>query len=339
MAKKVRILSIDGGGIRGIIPGVILKRLEELLREDDAEARLADYFDFMAGTSTGGILVCAYLTPAKNSNRPKLSAEDAVNLYLDRGDEIFDVTYWQKLISAGGIADEKYSADELEEALKDNFEDTLLSELLKPCLITSYNIRKRKTHFFNSSTAKTKVNNFLVRDVARATSAAPTYFEAARIKSLIGTPYPLIDGGVFANNPAMCAYAETRTLDFSDSDKPNKPRASDMYMVSIGTGSVKTPYYYKNAKNWGQLEWIKPVIDIMMSANSETVHYQLKKLFEASEVQDNYVRMEPELLNASSEMDNASMENLTALKEAGLAYIEECDDQLREVVEKLKQNS
>ena len=74
-------------------------------------------FDFMAGTSTGGILALAYLTP-NEENRPKLTAQEAVNIYLDRGDEIFDASNWQKIKSVLGLADEKYNASELEEALE-----------------------------------------------------------------------------------------------------------------------------------------------------------------------------------------------------------------------------
>lgn len=106
--KLVRILSIDGGGIRGILPGQILVRLEELLQEHDPQARLADYFDFMAGTSTGGILACLYLFPdSEHPGRPLFSAKDAVDLYLERGDDIFDISLWRKIRSDAGTLDEK----------------------------------------------------------------------------------------------------------------------------------------------------------------------------------------------------------------------------------------
>lgn len=147
--KKIRILSIDGGGIRGILPGIVLTQIEKKLQKKtgDSNIRLSDMFDFMAGTSTGGILSLAYLTPNED-NRPKLSAQDAVNIYLDRRDKIFDVSAWQKIKSGKGILDEKYNASELEEALEDTFGDLKLSNLLKPCIITSYDIRNGKPHFF-----------------------------------------------------------------------------------------------------------------------------------------------------------------------------------------------
>jgi patatin-like phospholipase/acyl hydrolase len=106
MKRKVRVLSIDGGGIRGILPGLIVDRLEVKLQKklNDPNVRISDMFDFFAGTSTGGILSLAYLAPGEE-NRPKLTAKEAVDIYLDRGDEIFDVSLWQKIRSGSGILD------------------------------------------------------------------------------------------------------------------------------------------------------------------------------------------------------------------------------------------
>lgn len=336
--KKIRILSIDGGGIRGILPGVILARLEEKLQKktNNNNLRLSDNIDFIAGTSTGGILACAYLMPDKSGKKPKFTAQEAVNLYLKRGDEIFDVSLKQKLISLFGLGDEKYSADELEEALMDNFDDTNLDKLLKPCLITAYDIRNRNAFFFRQHTAKKDINNFKVRDVARATSAAPTYFEVSRIKNLLGSPYPLIDGGVFANNPTLCAYSEIRGM---ENLKIKKPTAKDMLIISIGTGSSKKSYPYKAAKDWGKLKWIQPVIDIMMSGNSETVHHHLEQIYDTLSTKDkaDYYRLEPELEKANNDMDDASTENLKALEEAAIIFIskDKVDEQLDEIADKL----
>ncbi len=318
--KLTRILSIDGGGIRGIIPGQILVKLEEILKKLDKnpKAKIADYFDLIAGTSTGGILSCIYLCPENNKSKsPRFTAEEAVELYMDRGDEIFDISLWQKIKSGVGVFDEKYSAKELEEALQDYLADLKLSQLIKPCLITSYDIRRRKAHFFTQHDANAKPGrDFLVRDVARATSAAPTYFEASKIKSIDNLTYPLIDGGVFANNPTLCAYSEARTHEFDASRK--KPTASEMAVLTLGTGNVDTPYYHKNAKDWGIAQWVKPLIDIMMSGVSETVDYQLKQIYDAVNKPKQYLRIEPDLGSASREMDDASTENLKALKKAGI---------------------
>ncbi|UCS93051.1 patatin-like phospholipase family protein [Echinicola marina] len=336
--KKVRILSIDGGGIRGILPGVVLGQLEKKIQRKgkDENLRLSDMFDFMAGTSTGGILTLAYLTP-NEENRPKLTAEEAVNIYLDRGDEIFDVSKWQKIKSGMGILDEKFDASELEEALNDTFLETELSQLLKPCIISSYDIRNGKPHFFKQHKSVKEIYNYKVKDIARATSAAPTYFETSRIKNSLGTPYPLIDGGVFVNNPALVAYSEVRTMNFEGIK--HLPTAKDMMIVSLGTGSTSQKYEYKKAKDWGAAGWIKPIIEIMMSGNAKTVHHHLDQIYKTLSTKDqkDYHRLEPLLIQADTAMDNGSIENMTKLKEDALSYISksEVDEELDEITEKL----
>jgi patatin-like phospholipase/acyl hydrolase len=359
MANKVRILSIDGGGIRGIIPGVIVAEIEKRIQKiKGKDARIGDYFDLMAGTSTGGILTCCYLMPGEDG-KPKFSAEEAVDLYLENGDDIFHRTLKQKLGSLGGLSDEKYDADEMEEALQMYFGDTQVKDMLKPCVITAYNISERKAHFFKSHRAieeygkskgvakyknsEEKHRNFKLRDAARATSAAPTYFEAAKVWSIHKRPksFPLIDGGVFANNPALCAYAEARTVDFSTMDKPKNPSAKDMFLVSISTGSIEEEYTYRKAKDWGPIGWIKPLIDIMMGGNSETVHYQLKQIWstlKGAQSKD-YVRLQPTLLEqVNPEMDDASKKNMRWLKRSGEAFVKENSAEIDRIVKKLIDN-
>ncbi|MGA9325617.1 MAG: patatin-like phospholipase family protein, partial [Salegentibacter sp.] len=343
--SKIRILSLDGGGIRGIIPATILSYLEDELKEKSGkpEAAIGDYFDFITGTSTGGILSLMYLCPRENGE-PRYSAKDALDVYLKKGDKIFDVSLLKKIESLNGIRDEKYPSKPLEKQLEDYFGKVSLSQLLKPCLIPSYDIRNRKAFFFTSLEARETIYDFYLKDVARAASAAPTYFEVSRIHSLHGAPYTLIDGGVFANNPALCAYAEARKINFqkilNDPKKPQKPTAREMLIISIGTGSVKQPYFYDDFKNAGTLEWIRPLIDIMMSGNSETVDYQLKRIYETLSPEDSrdYHRIQPRLVNADSAMDNARKENLTALHEDGLLSIAEHKPELDEIVNKLISN-
>lgn len=141
-------------------------------------------------------------------------------------------------------------------------------------------------------------------------------------------PYPLIDGGVFANNPALCAYAEARNLQ-------NDLTARDMFILCLGTGKINKPYHYKDARNWGLVEWVKPVLDIIMSGVAETVDYQLDQIFTAAGKPEQYVRIEPDLLDASPEMDEASIDNLNALRVSGQICAEENDDLLDAVAERL----
>ena len=342
--KKVAILSIDGGGIRGVIPAVILNHLEKELRRISKrpDAKLADFFDFVAGTSTGGILACLYLFPDGDSKRPKHSTEEALELYLKNGDRIFHANKWDLLAKFDGLMKEKYSVKHLEALLSDYFENKTLSKLVKPCLITSYEMTSRKAHFFRSIDAKDGIDDFYVRDVARATSAAPTYFEPALIKSMNGQEFTLIDGGVFANNPALCAYAEVRRTEFSKQGLTLKnPSVKDMMIVSIGTGTVKQPYHYKDFKNAGQLKWLSPIIDILMSGNAETVDYQLTQIFDTLGEKEKkyYYRLEPQLREASEEMDNTSNDNLENLKQAGLWFVGKHKGKMTEIANELVANA
>jgi patatin-like phospholipase/acyl hydrolase len=148
--KKVKILSIDGGGIRGILPGTILNYIETELqrRTNNPNTRLADHFDLIAGTSTGGILTCTYLIVDENG-QTKYSAADALNIYLERGGDIFNLPFSRKLWSLFGIRRPKYSVASLENALHDYFGESMTADLKRPCIITSYDIRDRKAVFFN----------------------------------------------------------------------------------------------------------------------------------------------------------------------------------------------
>jgi patatin-like phospholipase/acyl hydrolase len=298
----------------------------------------------IAGTSTGGILSCIYLVPGDDGNA-KYSAQDAVDLYIKNGQTIFDRTTAQKISSVGGILHQKYSQDALYELLTTYFGDVTLNQLIKPSLITSYDITDRRAIFFTSADAREdNIYNFYVRDVARATSAAPTYFSPAHIESLNKQIFSLVDGGMFANNPALCAYAEARKLEFSklfnNPEKKDKPTAADMIIVSMGTGSVKKQYHYDDFKYAGEIKWLEPVIDVLMSGNSETVAYQLTQMYLTLEPenQKNYYRLEPGLKEACSEMDIATDENINNLYQAGLTFVHDNKNLLEEIAKKILDN-
>ena len=330
--KLTRILSIDGGGIRGIIPGMILVALEEKLQQMDnnPDARLADYFDLIAGTSTGGLLACIYLCPSENDpSRPRFSAKDAVDIYLEHGDKIFNMSFWRRVRSAGGIADEKYDESSLENLLYDYVQDMMISEFVKPCLITSYDIQNGRGHFFKSHMAKKhKDHNFKVRDTVRAATAAPTYFEVARVESASGQVYPLVDGSVFVNNPALYASSEAQVTRFDPAR--NRPKTDQMAILSLGTGKEVKSYPYEKARDWGAVQWAAPVLDIMLAGSSQTVHLHLKQMFEAVGRPHQYVRISPHLHSADHKMDNVSGKNLEALKQAGMINAKKHDETLTE---------
>lgn len=349
---KVRLLSIDGGGIRGILPATVMVYVEEEIRRltGDKKAKIGEYFDMISGTSTGGILASLYLAPASPGKpEARFDAKQALKLYLEHGRRIFARGFWDN-VSQFTLWNEKFRADNLQKLLDDYFGDTRLSDLIRPCLITAYDFSKRRAAFFNSADARREagaVKDFYVKNITRATSAAPTYFEPAQIKSLGGGVFNLIDGGVFVNNPAMCAYSEARATAFGQDpfmqdrfkqEKPNCPTAKQMYHVSAGTGSESPKFRFEKLRNAGLIGWLPVIIDIMMSGSSETVHYHLRKVYdtlENGEDRADYIRLEPSRGDAASAMDCVTKKNLAALNEAGNMFVFENQPVLNSIAARL----
>lgn len=331
-SKYVRILAIDGGGIRGIIPGMVLVRLEQKLqiKSGNPNARLADYFDLIAGTSTGGILTCGYLLPDEiNPARPKYKAEDVVNLYLENGSSIFSIPLWHRIVTLNGLFGAKYPVKNIQKVFETYFKDIRLSQLLKPCLVSSYDTANRNVHLFTQHDAvKNPGWDYLVKNICRAASAAPTYFKSAHVKSLTGEYYTLIDGGVYVNNPALSAYSEAY--------HEEKVNPKEMLIFSLGTGFVHKSYPYKKVKKWGTISWIKPLIDVMMAGVSDVTDYELKQIFDAMEIPQQYVRINTELTDdIEPDMACATPENLKALKKLGEETAKKHENELDRIVEML----
>jgi patatin-like phospholipase/acyl hydrolase len=316
MTEPVKILAIDGGGIRGMIPAVVLAGLEQKRGK-----KIAEMFDLIAGTSTGGILALA-LTKPDGSGKPQYAAEDAVRLYEREGRRIFHRSAWHTVTSLGSLAEEKYPSAGIEGVLEDYFGEARLKDAVTDVLITSYEIERRFPFFFKSRGAKAKPDyDFPMKRVARATSAAPTFFEPCKLDA--DTPedyYALIDGGVYANNPAMCGLVEAKTY---------WPEARDFLVVSLGTGEQLKPLPYDQAKGWGVAHWAKPVLEIVLDAVSSTVDYQMRHLLPATPGgAPRYFRFQTRLMHGSESMDDASPDNLRGLKLQGEALARDRDADL-----------
>jgi len=322
----IRILSIDGGGIRGILPGEILVSLEDKLKVKSGNpgARIGDFFDLIAGTSTGAVLGAAYICPNKEG-RPKFSAREAVNIYLKEGGKVFDTGIWPYLDKLRLLKGEKYSTHELEKILKKYFGKTKLSKLLKPTCFISYDIKKREQVIFRQHCAIVRDEDFLVIDLLRGSTAAPTYFEPARIYSLppLNKKYILVDGGMVASDPALCAYSEA--IKFS-----GVGGIKDMIIVSLGTGKQLISYKYKEVKNWGIFNWARPAIDIALSGGAQMTHYYLKQISSTVE-NTKYYRIQPDLYDANPALDDASTKNLIELKKSGEKNAKHYDKMLDDI--------
>lgn len=305
MASPFKVLAIDGGGLRGIIPALILVAIE-----DRTQRPISDLFDMLAGTSTGGIIALGLTKPGENG-KPDKSARDVVQLYETEGRAIFPTGLRERL-HLEAFAGAKYDAKGVEETLLKYFGEVRLKDALKPVLVPSYDIEKQLPIFFKSERAKQSPDyDFPMRAVARATSAAPTYFPPEKVDTADPVEfYALIDGGVIANSPAMCAYAEAIKMGQTGDD--------DILVVSLGTGELRHPIKYADARNWGQLEWARPILDVVLQGSQATVDYQLQQLLEADKT---YFRFQLELSEDSQAMDNARPDNIKRLMDLTDDYL------------------
>lgn len=315
--KPIHVLSIDGGGIRGIIPAVILKALRERIGKD-----LYRVFDLMAGTSTGGIIAAALAT-ACHHGRP-YQPDELLEFYVSKGPGIFRKHWYTPLRQ---LLRPKYSALPLERILQDAFGDARLGSALTPLLVSSYDLQAQIPFFFKShKIARDSNYDWEVWKVARATSAAPTFFPPFHLQRG-REDYALVDGGIFVNNPAMAAYAEARRL---------YPTHSEFLIVSVGTGDRHDDIRYASARRWGLLCWARQIVPVMMDSVSEAVDYELDSVTGATPRSRHY-RFQPELTIAANAIDDASPKNLEHLRQQAQAYVQAFHQRLEDVATQLRQ--
>ncbi len=291
------ILSVDGGGIRGIIPAIILAEIEKRARKT-----ISQIFDLMAGTSTGGIVVAGLCKKDEQGN-PQYSANDLVELYQEYGAYIFKSSFLRRSIFSW-LNCAQYPHKNIESILEKYFGDDTLQNTLSKVLITSYDIHNNRPFFFKSW--KEDRNFIKLKDALRATTASPTYFVPKYLK-INQKEMVLVDGGVFANNPAACAYASGKRLFPND----------DILLLSIGTGRTDRSIEYVNSRRFGKIGWIKPLLNVMFASSLDAVNYQLDQV-----IADKYIRIQSQLKIASAEMDNITSKNIKSLQQEAKAMIE-----------------
>lgn len=303
--KSIKVLAIDGGGIRGIIPAMILSEIQKRLG-----AGLHKFVDMISGTSTGGIIALGIGTQCNNGQ--PYSPIELADLYVEKGPVIFKKDW---LTSIKNWGRPKYSPDALEATLVEFFGATQFDTALTPLLISSYDLQGQLPFFFKSHRiAYDPRYNWPAVSIARATSAAPTFFPPLQL-ARNGESYTLVDGGVFVNNPAMAAYAEARAL---------YPEALEFIVVSAGTGNRQDQISYQQAKNWGLLQWARQIPPVFMDSVSEAVDYELKSMPACT-----YYRLQVENLEpASPDMDDVTPQNLVNLQTVGAKYVSSISRQI-----------
>ena len=314
--RPIRVLSIDGGGIRGILPAIVLAELER--RTGKASSKL---FDLMAGTSTGGIVALGLSMPDERGE-PAWRAEELIEIYARDGIRLFPAV---PLGEIRAMFHRRYDEAEIATLLHGYFGDTMLSQAACDVLVTSYDVVGREALILtNRSAREDPALDMPMRIAARATAAAPTYF--APIESTFGSPpreRVLIDGSVFANNPAMCAFTELQRRNYG----------SNVIVVSLGTGSLTRRYRWDAVNEWGLAHWARPLLHIVIDGAGETVDFQLRTMLG----KQRYHRLQIDLLHASDDLDDASPENIEHLKSEARRLINERDRELDEICAQLTQ--
>lgn len=354
-----RILSIDGGGIRGVIPARVLAELERRLAKKGNKQPLYKHFDLIAGTSTGGIIALGLTTPNAAGSAPVATAADLEKLYVEKGDHIFPQGFFQKAHNViAALESPAYSPAGLEGILKDMLHERKLSEAFTRVLITAYDIGNRQAVFMIGKGKDER--DFLAREVARATSAGPTYFAPALITPLPPkSPDPkddrlaLVDGGIFANDPTLAAYTEAIKLQRSGAWPGSEP----IEIISIGTGLSARGIAYQKAKNWGAIGWVSPsedvpIVSILMHGQQSTISYQINTMLNPPDVElvdgihtvpgakladQLYFRFNVKLDSntVNDELDDASETNIAALRAVADQIIHDQSAELDAIVSRL----
>ena len=285
-----RILAIDGGGLRGVIPARILEVIEEATQKP-----ISKQFDLIAGTSTGALLALGLTRPSDaDARKPAFRAHDILDLYRNHGAEVFPTSFGL-LRTIRRVFSPKYSPVGLESVLQQYFGDVQLVEALTQVLVPIYEIEDHKRIWFDS--VDSPYYNLYMRDIARGATAAPSYLPPAR---LAVPPYmsskgyiAAVDGGLFANNPSLEALSQAGSED------------DGILLVSVGTGTNSKNYSFENAWGWGLVGWVNPLLEIAFS--DPAIDKQIKQLMSFRD-HDLYVRLQVDFGHDPLLLDNASVD-------------------------------
>jgi patatin-like phospholipase/acyl hydrolase len=260
---------LDGGGYRGMFTAQVLAVWEEKLQR-----RIADCFDLIVGTSTGGIVALGLAAG--------LPASELVKFYKEDGRDLFPARHslWRYLAGGRHWFWRKYNPDALERALQARLPKVTLGDLKKPVVIPSFNLEDGKHWYFKTPHFKDNAVDASrpIWEVARATSAAPSYFPAFRSsKSEL-----FIDGGMVANNPSLVGYFEVQL---------NFPQwAKNIKILNLGTEGGECSLPSRRLSQGGLLAWAKKAPDVLMQAQAVSTEKLMERLLGT----ENWLRVKPQ---------------------------------------------
>ena len=249
-----KILSIDGGGTKGIVPATFLNELHQASGEI-----IHNHYDTFAGTSTGAIIAAALAL--------EFNTDEIVKLYHEGAPRIFkkEKKWWQ---TGFGLKDELYEKENLIKELERHFGDAKMGDIKKHLIVTAYDIVSEEPIYFDSKNPNHKYLRIV--DCVASSASAPTYFEPIKFNTFVA-----VDGGVAGmNNPSLVAIKSILNLGYN---------IEDLSVLSIGTGESSKQLTYNKAKNFGIAQWAKPLVSIMITAPSKVMNDFAKCIIEPTD--------------------------------------------------------
>lgn len=311
MARPFRILCIDGGGIRGIIPAMWLARIEAVLKKRNLT--LAKSFDLVCGTSTGSILAAAVAS--------EIPMASVIELFEQRGPAIFRMSRHKrlmgKILPLQSLITSKYSHEPLKEALQSVLSNRRLSEARTRLCIPAYDIGHRRAFYFRSYDELISRNEMW--QACLSSSSAPTYFPVNKAKLADGSIRYLVDGGVAANNPCGVGLAEGISL-LNKRSLVQTEEVRPIQLVSLGTGSSTRNLTKMLNGNRGLLSWASSMIDVMFDGSADVSAYMAEQIL----APDAYVRLQFSLNQGqgNDDLDNAHPANIEELRAAAEDHLD-----------------
>lgn len=308
-----KILSLDGGGMRGVISAQILKEIEQTVKDKHDGKKLHEYFDLIAGTSTGSILAAGIACG--------MSADDLITFYKKEGENIFPKSvrwrrkfrFFARLVRDIGLYPHKKGEDKglakiLEKKLKlhkdgevVNHEPPTMADIKEiQLLILAYDVFSRSTNWFaNDDSTEWWYENTKLWEICTASASAPTFFPPYEIYDPRKRRLrPHIDGGVSANNPTVAAIAHALCLKENDEKRGTqikKPKTIDeITVLSIGTGQTTRSYTCKEIRKWGLTSWAQNIPNMFLDPSAENSEHISARIFLGIKPK-NYLRLNCEL--------------------------------------------
>lgn len=315
--EYIRILAIDGGGVYGLLPSHILKYIEE-----KSGKPIAELFDVIMGTSTGALLSVILTIPDKD-NKPKFSAEQAIDIYRNYGNKIFYNPWYHRILTLNGLLGPKYMTSERYKVFKDFIGDLYFDQLLNNMIIPAYGVNEHNPLLFvNWKEPSLQDINFAVSNLLMGAISPPGYFPSVVFGSEQHR-YLLVDGALFVNNPSLAATLIAMKV------YPHKK----YLLVSLGTGKVKGEAIAPDKQvGWGDLQWSQEILSVLLDSGMKFDNVLLNKTFPFPV--DVY-QFNTEITELSKLLDDISPVNLLRLKKEGHQFVKTNRKKLDELVPKL----